>query len=40
MLPKNKIGRHMLAKLKIYAGSEHPHQAQNPKPLTGGRTLK
>lgn len=40
MLPKNKIGRHMLSKLKIYAGSEHPHQAQNPRPLTGGRTLK
>ncbi|MDG1512949.1 MAG: 50S ribosomal protein L13 [Mariniblastus sp.] len=40
MLPKNKIGRHMLSKLKIYAGSEHPHQAQNPQPLTGGRTLK
>lgn len=40
MLPKNKIGRHMLAKLKIYVGSEHPHQAQNPQPLTGGRTLK
>lgn len=40
MLPKNKIGRQMLSKFKIYAGSEHPHQAQNPKPLTGGRTLK
>lgn len=40
MLPKNKIGRHMLAKLKIYASAEHPHAAQNPQPLTGGRTLK
>ena len=40
MLPKNKIGRQMLSKLKIYKGSEHPHQAQNPQPLTGGRTLK
>ncbi|MFT5304003.1 MAG: large subunit ribosomal protein L13 [Mariniblastus sp.] len=40
MLPKNKIGRHMLSKLKIYSGSEHQHQAQNPQPLTGGRTLK
>jgi large subunit ribosomal protein L13 len=40
MLPKNKIGRQMLSKLKIYAASEHPHQAQNPQPLTGGRTLK
>jgi large subunit ribosomal protein L13 len=33
MLPKNKIGRQMLSKLKVYAGSEHPHQAQNPKPF-------
>ena len=40
MLPKNKLGRKMLSKLKIYTGSEHPHQAQNPQPLTGGRTLK
>lgn len=30
MLPKNSLGRHMLSKLKIYAGSEHPHAAQNP----------
>lgn len=30
MLPKNKLGTQMLAKLKVYAGSEHPHQAQNP----------
>ncbi len=40
MLPKSKLGRKMLSKLKIYKGSEHPHQAQNPQPLTGGRTLK
>jgi large subunit ribosomal protein L13 len=40
MLPKNKLGRKMLDKLKIYKGSEHPHQAQAPKPLVGGRTLK
>ena len=40
MLPKNKLGRQMLSKLKIYKGSEHPHQAQNPQPLTAGRTLK
>jgi len=33
MLPKNKIGRHMLTKLKIYEGAEHPHQAQDPQPL-------
>ena len=40
MLPKSKLGRQMLSKLKIYSGAEHPHQAQNPQPLTGGRTLK
>jgi large subunit ribosomal protein L13 len=33
MMPKNKIGRHMLSKLKLYAGSQHPHQAQGPIPL-------
>lgn len=33
MLPKNQLGRKMLRKLKIYAGPEHPHQAQQPKPL-------
>ncbi len=32
MLPKNKLATKMLAKLKIYAGSEHPHQAQQPEP--------
>jgi large subunit ribosomal protein L13 len=31
MLPKNKLGRKMLKKLKIYSGSKHPHQAQKPK---------
>jgi len=34
MLPKNRLGRVMLKKLKVYAGSEHPHEAQNPQPLT------
>ena len=34
MLPKNSLGRNMLGKLKIYAGSEHPHKAQNPKPYS------
>ncbi len=34
MLPKNRLGRAMLKKLKIYAGGEHPHQAQEPKTLT------
>ena len=33
MLPKNKLGRAMIQKLKIYAAPEHPHQAQCPKPL-------
>ncbi len=33
MLPKNKLGRKMLKKLKVYAGPEHPHQAQKPEPL-------
>ncbi|MEA3344786.1 MAG: 50S ribosomal protein L13 [Chloroflexota bacterium] len=33
MLPKNRLGRKMLKKLKIYAGPEHPHQAQQPKSL-------
>ena len=34
MLPKNKLGHAMLRKLKVYAGPEHPHAAQNPQPLT------
>lgn len=34
MLPKNVLGRQMLSKLKVYAGAEHPHQAQQPKVLT------
>ncbi len=34
MLPKNRLGSAMLKKLKIYAGAEHPHAAQAPKPLT------
>ncbi len=34
MLPKNKLSRHMLKKLKIYAGASHPHEAQQPKNLT------
>jgi large subunit ribosomal protein L13 len=33
MLPKNKLGVKMLAKLKVYAGPDHPHTAQNPKAL-------
>ena len=34
MLPKNRLGRRLLKKLKVYAGSEHPHAAQEPKPYT------
>lgn len=34
MLPKNKLGSAMFRKLFVYAGSEHPHQAQKPTPLT------
>lgn len=37
MLPKNKLGRKMLDKLKIYQGAEHDHQAQQPKPLDLGK---
>jgi len=33
MLPKNRLGRAMAHKLKVYAGPGHPHEAQNPKPL-------
>ncbi|BBJ28807.1 50S ribosomal protein L13 [Athalassotoga saccharophila] len=34
MMPKNVLGRHMLKKLKVYSGSEHPHMAQKPQPLS------
>ena len=33
MLPKSRLGRRLLNKLKVFAGSEHPHQAQQPQPL-------
>ena len=33
MLPKNKLGRRQLKKLKVYAGDQHPHEAQNPEVL-------
>ena len=33
MLPKNRLGRQMFKKLKVYAGSDHPHQAQEPQML-------
>ncbi len=33
MLPHNKLGRQMIKKVRIYAGPEHPHQAQSPEPI-------
>lgn len=33
MLPKNRLGRRMIKKLKVYAAPTHPHEAQQPKPL-------
>lgn len=43
MLPKNRLGRAMARKLRVYAGAEHPHEAQGPKPLVvgggGGRPI-
>jgi large subunit ribosomal protein L13 len=33
MLPRNRLGRQQLTKLKVYAGPEHPHEAQAPKPF-------
>lgn len=33
MLPKSVLGRHMLEKLKVYGGADHPHAAQKPEPL-------
>lgn len=40
MLPKNSIGRAQLTKLKVYAGSEHPHAAQQPKTYTLGQVAQ
>ena len=34
MLPKNRLGRQMIGKLKIYAGPEHPHEAQQPRKVS------
>ncbi|MFZ9736529.1 MAG: 50S ribosomal protein L13 [Prochlorotrichaceae cyanobacterium] len=38
MLPKNRLGRQLFTKLKVYAGPTHPHQAQQPQPLTIQKT--
>jgi len=35
MLPGNRLGRRLAGKLKVYRGSEHPHEAQRPQPLEG-----
>jgi large subunit ribosomal protein L13 len=40
MLPKNTLGRKQLKKLKVYAGPEHPHQAQQPSPLSPADTAQ
>lgn len=37
MLPKNRLGRQLFKKLKVYAGAEHPHQAQKPVEITPAR---
>lgn len=34
MMPKNKLSRQSVKKLKVYAGADHPHEAQQPKPYT------
>jgi large subunit ribosomal protein L13 len=40
MIPKNRLGRQVLTKLKVYAGSEHPHGAQKPQPLEIGKKVE
>jgi len=35
MMPKGRLGRQQFGKLKVYAGPDHPHEAQNPKPFEG-----
>ena len=37
MLPKNRLGRQLATKLKIYRGAEHPHAAQQPSPMAGSK---
>ena len=37
MVPRNRLGRQQMAKLKVYAGPQHPHQAQQPKKLEIGK---
>ncbi len=40
MLPKNKLGRRMYGRLKAYAGPEHPHASNKPRPRSPGATRK
>jgi large subunit ribosomal protein L13 len=40
MLPKTKMGRRQLKKLKVYRGAAHPHEAQRPKPLESPRSAR
>ena len=40
MLPKNSLGRDQFRKLKVYAGPEHPHAAQQPTPFTIGQVAQ
>ena len=40
MLPKNKLGVKMLSKLKLYAGPDHPHQAQQPEVVDWGKKIE
>ena len=40
MLPKNKLGKQMYRKLKVYAGDKHPHQAQQPVAMELGPGLE
>ena len=37
MIPKNRLGRVLLTKLKVYKGKEHPHAAQKPERLAGAK---
>jgi large subunit ribosomal protein L13 len=37
MIPKNRLGRKLLTKLKVYKGKDHPHTSQSPAPLTVAR---
>lgn len=40
MLPRNRIGRAMARKLKVYSGPDHPHEAQKPQPFTLGKVAE